>query len=166
MHDRSLSPRSRAAILNRFRNLYIQLTLLFSLPIVAAIAWHWHQPRSGNNGFPYTYSISILPLACLVINVISFYFQRAYLRSLLQRPSIIREFSIISFTFRFYLYNLAVAIALSLISFYPLLITLFFFWIYPISFWLIPYHLAIGFIIAREIRRWLSLTPARDDPAG
>ncbi|MEG3437979.1 hypothetical protein V0288_12695 [Pannus brasiliensis CCIBt3594] len=147
----SISPRTRRAILDRFRISYLRLVLLFSAPIILAIAWHWHRPRYGNNGFPYTYSIPILIFASILINAISFYFQGNYLRSLLQRTDIASEFRVISFTFRFYFYNLAAAIGLSIASFYPLLITLFFFWIYPVIFWLVPYHLAIGFLLGRGI---------------
>jgi hypothetical protein len=150
-----ISPRTRLAILHRFRNLYVLLTVLFSIPMIGAIAFYWNQPRSGNNGFPYPYSLPILFLASLLINAISFYFQRRYLRSLLLRLP--REFRVITFTFRFYLYNLSVAIGLSILAFYPLLITLFFFWIYPIAFWFIPYHLAIGWIIGRDLQRNLSI---------
>lgn len=152
----SISPRIRRAILDRFRISYLWLVLLFSVPIILAIAWHWHQPRDGNNGFPYTYSIPLLIFAGILINAISFYWQWNYLRSLLQRPDITREFRVIPFTFRFYLYNLATAIGLSIAGFYPLLIILFFFWIYPIIFWIIPYHLAIGFLLGRGIQRKLN----------
>ncbi|HSM80311.1 MAG TPA: hypothetical protein VLS96_01435, partial [Nodosilinea sp.] len=85
----------------------------------------------------------------------SFFVQDRYVQRLLKQPNSLREFGIIPFGLRFYAQNLAIAIALSLIGFYPLLLLLFFFAHYPIVLWLMPYHLILGFGLGWVIKRQL-----------
>jgi hypothetical protein len=99
--------------------------------------------------------VLVLLVAAVMINAISFFFQDRYVQGLLKQPNILREFAIIPFGLRFYAQNLAIAIVLSLIGFYPLLLVLFFFAHYPIVLWLMPYHLILGFALGWVIKRQL-----------
>ncbi|RMF70525.1 MAG: hypothetical protein D6742_00020 [Cyanobacteria bacterium J069] len=146
---------SRLAILKRFRVSYWLWTLIFSGVAIAAVAWHWSLGTPYANGIPVRQSLPILLIASFLVNGISFYFQNRYVRHLLKQPNLAQTFQVGRFALRFYLINLAVAIALSVLGFYPLLLLLFFYWIYPAILWLIPYHLIMGAILGREIRQAL-----------
>jgi hypothetical protein len=146
----------RIAILDRFRISYSLLTGLFALLSIGALAWQWNQPGDYYIGVPYTRSIPVLLIAAILVTSISFYFQNRYVHRLLQRSHIVTEFGTVNFALRFYLYNLVTAIVLSIVCFIPLLILLFFFWIYPVILWLIPYHLISGAILGWNIRQSLN----------
>lgn len=146
---------AQIAILNHFRRLYLKLTVLFSILTIGVVAWHWNQPRGYANGLSYTWSVPTLLCASVLLNGMSFYWQRQYVRSLLRRPDLASTFRVGSFALRFYIYNLVTAIALSILCFFPLLVLFFFYWIYPVVFWLIPYHLLMGLIIGRDLRQRL-----------
>jgi len=148
--------RVRHAILQQFRRSYLLWNGLLSGLAIAILVWYWQQPTGDRLGFvAYTQSIPILLIASLLIHGISFYFQDRYTRNQLRRPNIAMEFRVLLYTIRFYLYNLAIAVLLSVVGFYPLLALLFFFWIYPVLLWLIPYHLLSGAILGWEIKRRL-----------
>jgi hypothetical protein len=65
------------------------------------------------------------------------------------------HFRITGFAVRFYLYQFATAVVLAVIGFYPLLLLLFFHWIYPIISLFMPYQLITGVLLGREINRSL-----------
>lgn len=146
---------SRLAILKRFRVSYLWWTLLFAALAIALVAWRWSRGTDFANGVPFRQSLPILLAAAGLVNGISFYFQNRYVHHLLKQPEIAQTFQPARFALRFYAINLAVALALSILGFYPLLLLLFFYWLYPIIFWLIPYHLITGAILGREIRQGL-----------
>lgn len=154
MH-RSLSSAQRSAILTRVQTLHVLLTLLFASLTIGCVAWHWHQPKSYALGIAYSQSVPVLLVASLLVNSISYYFQQRYVRNLLGRSSIVSEFRIVPFALRFYFYNLATAIGLSVLGFMPLFLLLFFYWIYPIALWLVPYHALIGMLLGWDIKRGL-----------
>jgi hypothetical protein len=147
-----MAQQARNAILNEFRTFYVFFTVLFASLTIAFLAWHWNQPKPYALGFPYIWSVPILLFASALVNGISFYFQHRYVRVLLQRPQIAAEFRLIPFTLRFYLYNLVTAIVLSALSIVPLIVLFFFHWIYPVSAWLLPYHLLIGTLVGWQIK--------------
>jgi hypothetical protein len=146
---------SRLAILKRFRASYLWWTLLFTVLAIALVAWRWSRGTDLANGVPFRQSVPILLAAAGLVNGISFYFQNRYVCHLLKQPEIAQTFQPGRFALRFYLMNLAIAGLLSVLGFYPLLLLLFFYWLYPIIFWLIPYHLITGAILAQEIRQGL-----------
>lgn len=146
------SQQARSAILRQSRTFYAFFTPLFASLTIAFLAWHWHQPQPSALGFPYFWSIPILLIVSALGNGISFYFQDRYVRVLLQRPEIAAKFRLISFTLRFYLYSLITGIVLSALSIVPLIVLLFFHWIYPVSAWLMPYQLLIGVLIGWQIK--------------
>lgn len=150
-----LSAQAQRDFLRRFASRYGLWNGLLAAIATAGVAWHWAQPRQYYSGVPYSASVPMLLVANLVVNGISFYFQRRYVRSLLQRVSRAAQFQIARFALRFYLYNLAVAVGLSVVCFLPLFLTFFFFWIYPIAVWLVPYHLISGVMLGREIKHGL-----------
>lgn len=143
----SPSSQTHIGILRRFRTLYAFFTALFTTLAIGIVAWHWYQPKSHALGFPYKWSVPILLIASLLLNGISFYFQDRYLSKLLQRPQIATEFKVFRFAIRFYLYNFATAVVLSFVFALPLLFLFFFYWIYPIVFWLIPYQSITGILL-------------------
>ncbi|GAB4462289.1 MAG: hypothetical protein OHK0037_12970 [Elainellaceae cyanobacterium] len=146
---------TRLEILQRFRVSYLLWTLLFAALAIAAVAWRWSRGTDFANGVPFRQSLPILLAAAGLVNGISFYFQNRYVRHLLKQPEIAQTFQPARFALRFYAINLAVALALSILGFYPLLLLLFFYWLYPMMVWLIPYHLITGAILGREIRQGL-----------
>lgn len=155
----SLPSQNRLAILKRFRVAYLLWTLLFAALAIAAVAWHWSRGTDFASGAPFRQSVPLLLAAAGLVNGISFYFQNRYVRHLLKQPEIAQTFQPGRFALKFYAINLAVALALSILGFYPLLLLLFFYWLYPVVFWLIPYHLItgaiLGAILAQDIRRGL-----------
>jgi hypothetical protein len=146
---------SRLAILKRFRVSYLLWTLLFAALAIALVAWHWSRGTDFASGVPFRQSVPLLLAAAGLVNGISFYFQNRYVRHLLKQPKIAQTFQPGRFALRFYAINLAVALALSILGFYPLLMLLFFYWLYPVVFWLLPYHLITGAVLAQDIRRGL-----------
>lgn len=150
-------------ILKRFRTLYAFFTALFTTLTIGLVAWHWYQPKSYANGFPYKWSVPILLVASLLLNGISFYFQNRYLSKLLQRPQIAIEFKVFRFALRFYLYSFATAVVLSFVFALPLLFLFFFYWVYPIVFWLIPYQAITGILLGWSIKRRLQRQPIQPE---
>lgn len=139
----------------RFRKLYLGLTVVLTGLAIAAVAWHWNQPKSYALGFPYTQSVPILLVAAILVNGIAFYFQDRHVRRLLKHPNVVADFQTTHFALRYYFYHLATAVVLSVVGFFPLLALLFFYWIYPIVLWLIPYQLIAGFILGRDLEKRL-----------
>jgi hypothetical protein len=150
-----LTPLAQQSILKQFRLYYAVVVVLLAGISILGVAWHWSLPKSYANGAPFGQAVLILLAAAVLINLISFFFQDRYVQSLLKQPNILREFAIIPFGLRFYAQNLAIAIALSLIGFYPLVLLFFFFAHYPIVLWLMPYHLILGFVLGWVIKRQL-----------
>ncbi len=142
-------------ITQQLRRLYLTLVLFFGSLTLILVAWHWQQPKTYALGFSYQQSFPILLIASFLINSISYYYQDRYVRRLLQRENIRQDFNLITFTLRFYLYNLGIAIILSLIFFLPLFYMLFFYWIYPMVCWFIPYHLIMGVLLGGKIQQSL-----------
>lgn len=149
----SLTSQTRSDLQSRFRRRYLLLTSVLAGLSLAAVAWHWSQPKSYALGIPYHQSVPILLVAALLVNGIAFYFQDQYVRNLLKRPNIVAEFRTSSFALRYYLVHLATAIVLSVVGFFPLLALLFFYWIYPVVFWLIPYQFIAGIILGRDLEQ-------------
>ena len=150
----SLLP-ARLALLRRFQRFYLLLAFLFSSLTLAVIAWQWQQGGANNNGLPYHMSVPLLGLASVLINTLSFYFQNRYTHRLFQHPGLADEFHRLRFGVRFYLYNLAAAVFLAVITFFPLLTLLFFDWIYPLILWFVPYHLLMGLVLGRTLQQGL-----------
>ncbi|MFQ4138010.1 hypothetical protein PGN35_016970 [Nodosilinea sp. PGN35] len=151
----SLTPLAQQSILKQFRLYYGLLVVLLAGMAIVGVAWQWSLPKANANGVPFGQGALILLAAAVLVNLISFFFQDRYVQSLLKQPNILREFAIVPFGLRFYAQNLAIAIVLSLIGFYPLLLLLFFFAHYPIVLWLMPYHLILGFVLGWVIKRQL-----------
>lgn len=145
----------RRAIVLRFRKLYVVFTTVCAVATMLLVAGWWKQGDESASGFPYSASLPILFVAALVVNSCSFFFQDWYVRRMLRRPDIAADFSIIIFVAGFYLINFAVALVISIIFYIPLIYLLFFYAIYPIIFWLMPYHLLSGLFLGRDIRRGL-----------
>jgi hypothetical protein len=129
--------------------------MLFSGVTIAGFAWHWNQPKAYANGFSYSQSVPILLIASILVNGIAYHFQNQYTRTQLQQPRVATTFRPFLFALRFYFYQLATAVVLSLLGFLPLLTLLFFYWIYPIAFWLMPYAFVIGLILGWDIQNRL-----------
>ena len=143
------------AVLRQFRRAYaILVTGLAGLSMIA-VAWHWSLPKPHAIGFPFGQASLVLLGAALLINGLSFYSQDLYVRRLLKAPNNSPEFSTVPFALRFYGINLAIALLFSLLGFYPLLMLVFFFAYYPIVFWLLPYHLLMGFVLGGLIQQRL-----------
>lgn len=142
-------PASVAAVLAGFDRRYVLWGLPLCLLCVAAVAWHWSRPGPGNDGLPFGQAAGVLLVAALLLNVPSFWLQRRDLRAQLlgggrPGPGLI--------ALRFYLINLGLALALSLLLWQPLLLLLFYFRLYPIVFWLLPYQAVLGIMLGR----WLA----------
>jgi len=148
-----LSAARRQTIQRQFRGAYGLLVVSFSTIAIAAVAWHWSLPKSYALGLPFGQAALILLGAAILINGLSFLIQDRYVRRLLRQPNITTQFSPLKFALRFYGYNLAVAIAFSLLGFYPWLVLVFFFAHYPIIFWLLPYHLLMGGVLGGWLQR-------------
>jgi hypothetical protein len=127
--------------------------LLWGLPLclvcLLGVAWHWSQPGPYSLGVPFLQAAGVLTVAALLLNVPSFWLQRRDLRAQLLSGTPIGAWR---FARRFYLINLGLAIALSVLLWRPLLLLLFFFRLYPIAFWLLPYQALLGFMLGR----WLA----------
>ncbi|PSN12341.1 hypothetical protein C7293_20550 [filamentous cyanobacterium CCT1] len=150
-----LTPLAQRSILKQFRRYYALLVVLLAGISILGVAWHWSLPKDYANGAPFGQAVLILLVAAILINLLSFFIQDRYVQGLLKKPNIAREFRLVPFGLRFYAQNLAIAIAFSLIGFYPLLLLFFFFAHYPIVLWLIPYHLPLGFLLGGVIRQQL-----------
>jgi len=127
--------------------------LLWGLPLclvcLLAVAWHWSQPGQYSPGAPFMQAAGVLTVAALLLNLPSFWLQRRDLRAQLlsgARPGAWH------FARRFYLINLGLAITLSVLLWQPLLLLLFFYRLYPIVFWLLPYQALLGLMLGR----WLA----------
>jgi hypothetical protein len=154
--DSQLTPATRKAIQRHFRRAYIPLVTFFASVAIAATAWHWSLPKGTATGFSWQQAGLILLGAAILINGLSFFIHDRFVQRLLKRPHIKTQFSVWNFALRFYGYNLAIAVLFSLIGFYPLIVVVFFFVVYPIMFWLLPYHLIMGFLLGQLIQRKLA----------
>ncbi len=127
--------------------------LLWGLPLcllcLLVVAWHWSQPGRYSLGVPFLQAAGVLTGAAVLLNVPSFWLQRRDLQAQLLTGTPLVAWR---FTLRFYLINLGLAMALSVLLWQPLLLLLFFFRPYPIAFWLLPYHALLGFMLGR----WLA----------
>jgi hypothetical protein len=155
-HLPPLTTQAQNAILRQFRVAYGVLVIFFVGAAIVAVAWHWSLPKDYASGFPFRRAALILLGAAVMVNGLSFFIQGRYLQGLLKQPDIASQFSVWKFALRFYGYNLAIAVAFSILGFYPLILVVFFFAQYPIIFWLLPYHLPLGFILGWMIQRQLS----------
>lgn len=128
--------------------------LAFGLPIVAAcvlaLAWHWSLPGAAGSGLPFGQAVAVLAAAALLLNLPSFVLQRRSLRAQLRRGARLRA---LPYALRFYAINLALAVALSVLLWRPLLLLLFFYRLYPIACWLLPCHLLLGLLLGRWLQR-------------
>jgi hypothetical protein len=150
-----LTNQAQRVILQQFRLAYGVLVIFFAGVAILAVAWHWSLPKDYATGFPFRRAALILLGAAVMVNGLSFFIQDLYLQGLLRQPDIASQFSVWKFALRFYGYNLAVAVAFSVLGFYPWIVLVFFFAHYPIVFWLLPYHLPLGLILGRLIQRQL-----------
>lgn len=159
MVDAQLPAATRQVIQHRFQRAYGGLVAVLAGLAIATMAWHWSLPKSYATGLPFGYAALILLGSAILVNGLSFFIQNRFVRNQLKRPHITTQFSVPRFALRFYGYNLAVAIALSLFGFYPLIVVVFFYAQYPIIFWLLPYHLLLGFLLGSLIQRQLASLP-------
>ena len=124
--------------------------LLWGLPLclicLVVVAWHWSQPGEHSPGAPFLQAVGVLTVAALLLNLPSFWLQRRDLRVQLRSG---KPLGVWRFALRFYLINLGLAIALSALLWQPLLLLLFFFRLYPIAFWLLPYQALLGLLLGR-----------------
>jgi hypothetical protein len=90
-----------------------------------------------------------LAAAALLLNVPAFWLQRRDLRAQLLSgaPMVAWRFAL-----RFYLIQAGLAIVLSTLLWQPLLLLLFFFRLYPVVFWLLPWQALLGIVLGR----WLA----------
>jgi hypothetical protein len=90
-----------------------------------------------------------LAAAALLLNVPAFWLQRRDLRGQLLggAPMVAWRFAL-----RFYLIQAGLAIVLSTLLWQPLLLLLFFFRLYPVVFWLLPWQALLGIVLGR----WLA----------
>ena len=150
-----LTNSAQRAILRQFRLAYGVIVIFFAGVAIGAVAWHWSLPKAYATDFPFRRAALILLGAAVMVNGLSGFIQDRYLQRLLRQPDIASRFSVGKFTLRFYGYNLAVAVAFSILGFYPWMVTIFFFAHYPILFWLLPYHLPMGLILGQMVKQQL-----------
>jgi hypothetical protein len=148
-----LSSQARLELQQRFCQRYLVLTGVLTGLAIAGVAWHWNQPKSYGLGFSYAQSVPVLLVAAVLVNGIAFYFQYRYVHRLLRRAHPATDLQPARFALRYYFYHLATAVGLSVVGFFPLLALLFFYWIYPVVFWLIPYPLIAGFILGWDLEK-------------
>jgi len=124
----------------------VPICLLCLLPT----AWHWSRPGPYSEGVPFAQALGMLATAALLLNLPSFWLQRRSLRLRLRtgKPLVAWRFAL-----RFYLINLGLAVALSVLLWQPLLQLLFYYRIYPVAFWLLPYHAPLGYLLGRWLQR-------------
>ncbi|RZU02775.1 hypothetical protein [Rivibacter subsaxonicus] len=149
-----------AALLRDFDRRYLRWGLPLCLACLLAVAWLWSQPGKHNLGAPFWQAVQLLAAAAALLNLPSWWLQRRSLRAQLERAAPIGAWR---FALRFWLINLALAVALSVLLWRPLLNLLFFFRLYPVAFWLLPWHAILGLMLGR----WLQLqaSPAPVPPA-
>lgn len=150
-----LTPLAQMAILRQFRTAYGILIVFFAGLSIVLVAWHWSLPKAYSTGFAFGRAAFLLLGAAILLNGLSFFVQHRYVQGMLQRPEIAAEFSVLGFALKFYGVNLAIAVVLSVLGFYPWLWLVFFFVHYPIAFWLLPYHLPMGLLLGWMIQRQL-----------
>ena len=133
-----------------FARRYVLWGLPLCLACLLATAWHWSRPGPGSGGLPFVQAAGVLALAALVLNLPSYWLQRRVLRAQLLSG---RPIGAWHFAWRFYLVNLGLALALSLLLWRPLLLVLFFYRLYPVAFWLLPYHALLGCWLGNWLQR-------------
>jgi hypothetical protein len=133
-----------------FARRYLGWGLPLCLLCLLTTAWHWSRPGSNTQGVPFVQAAGVLAMAALLLNLPSFWLQRRSLRRQLQAGS---PFDARRFALRFYLLNLGLALTLSLLLWRPLLLLLFFYRLYPVAFWLLPYHALLGYWLGRWLQR-------------
>ena len=133
-----------------FGRRYLAWGLPLCLLCLLATAWHWSRPGPSSEGVPFMQAAGVLTLAALLLNLPSFWLQRRSLRLQLHAGRPLRAWQ---FALRFYLVNLGLAIMLSVLLWQPLLLLLFFFRLYPVAFWLLPYHAPLGYWLGRWLQR-------------
>lgn len=156
MNDSPLPIATRQVIQKRFQRAYGGLVSGFAGGAIAIVAWYWSLPKDDATGLAWGEAAFLLLGAAALVNGLSFFIQNRFVRNQLKRPEITAQFSVWRFALRFYAYNLAVAIALSVFGFYPLIAVVFFYAYYPILFWLLPYHLPLGLILGWLMQRQLA----------
>ncbi|MBC8163854.1 MAG: hypothetical protein H7Z42_21815 [Roseiflexaceae bacterium] len=147
------SPEARVALLRRFRQRYFVLAAVFATITALVTGWFMNRPTSISNGLSWSVSLPILLVAAVLINSLSFLLQDVYVRRLLRHPEGVAGLNVAIFTLRFYLSNLAVAVALGALLYVPLLFLFFFYAPYPIISWLVPYHLLMGVVLGADLKR-------------
>lgn len=144
-------PMNRASVpLRSFDRRYLAWGAPLFLACLLPLAWHWSLPGPYDAGAPFWQVAGVLAAAGLVVNLPSFWLQRRILRARWERGLPVRAGR---FALRFYLVNLGLAAALSVLLRQPLLMLLFSAWIYPIAFWLTPYHALLGWLLGRWLER-------------
>jgi len=138
------------ALVAGFGRRYVLWGLPLCLACLLATAWHWSRPGPGSEGLPFMQAAGVLALAALVLNLPSYWLQRRVLRAQLLSG---RPIGAWHFAWRFYLVNLGLALALSLLLWRPLLLVLFFYRLYPVAFWLLPYHALLGCWLGNWLQR-------------
>jgi len=151
------SPLSPSAVqfMNRFRLWYIVANAMLAVPIMLALAWVWSRPNREYHGDFFGDFLKILIIAAPILYSVSYRKQAAFVRSLLTAPPPAATFQVVSFSVRFYGYNLRGALVTSLVLFIPLTFLIFYFAPLPIIFWFVPYHLITGLLIGADLKRWL-----------
>jgi len=142
---------------------YVGWGLPLCLLCLLATAWHWSRPGAASEGVPFAQAASVLAMCALVLNLLSFWLQWRSLQRQLQAG---RPFVAWKFALRFYLVNLGLAVALSMLLWRPLLLLLFFYRLYPVAFWLLPYHAMLGYWLGRWLQRETEAATGGQVPPG
>lgn len=145
-----LNPASAQAVVAAFDRRYLAWGLPMCLLCLLAMAWHWSRPGPDIAGVAFFRAAGLLALAALLVNLPSYGLQRRSLRAQLGNGKPLHMWR---FALRFYLINLGLAIALTVLLWRPLLLLLFFYRLYPIAFWLLPYHALLGLMLGRWLQR-------------
>jgi hypothetical protein len=152
----SRGPAPLEAAVAGFERRYLLWGLPLCLSCLLAVAWHWSRPGPWNPGLPFNQAVGVLTVAALLLNIPAFLLQRRDLRAQLRTG---RPIGAWRFALRFYLISLGLAIALSVLLWQPLLLLLFFYRLYPIVFWLLPYQALLGFVLGRWLAGQSAIMP-------
>lgn len=146
------------AIVRQFRMRYWILAIFFTVLVSLLVAWIWSWPLPDSDGLAIRLTLPVLLFSGLLVNLISFFFQDRYVRRTLRASDVVARLASPSFTWRFYLISLLTGIVLGAVLYYPFLLLFFFYALYPIVAWLIPYQLIMAFMLRRDLRA--DLAPA------
>jgi hypothetical protein len=105
-------PASVPSIMAAFDRRYLAWGLPLCILCLLATAWHWSRPRPYSAGVPLLRAAGLLALAALLVNLPSYGLQRRSLRTRLGNG---KPLHMGPFALRFYLVNVGLAIALTVL---------------------------------------------------